>query len=38
MLGSKLGAEPWCDRCGDFKPVKPARKKKVKADDGVIPF
>lgn len=29
VLGDRLGAQPWCDRCGDFQPIKKTRKKKV---------
>jgi hypothetical protein len=40
VLGDGLGAVPWCERCGDFVPVKPVRKKRAKApsDDDPIPF
>jgi hypothetical protein len=39
LLGSKLGAMPWCDRCGDFMMVKKTRKRGKKIDaDEPIPF
>jgi hypothetical protein len=39
LLGSKLAAQPWCDRCGDFKAVKVTRKKVKKVDDSdKLPF
>jgi len=31
ILGSTLGAMPWCDRCADFQKIKPARKSRKKA-------
>lgn len=30
VLGDGLGAQPYCDRCGDFFPIKRTKKKKVK--------
>jgi hypothetical protein len=28
VLGDGLGAQPYCDRCGDFRPAKKTTKKK----------
>jgi hypothetical protein len=36
VIGSGLGAEPWCDWCEDFKPAAPPkknRKRKSASDD-----
>jgi hypothetical protein len=29
ILGDGLGAQPFCDRCGDFQPIKKTKKKKT---------
>jgi hypothetical protein len=31
ILGDGLGAQPFCDRCGDFRPIKKTKKKKTAA-------
>jgi hypothetical protein len=38
VLGDGLGAQPWCGRCGDFFPVKPAPKKKKPKETDELPF
>ncbi len=34
MLGDKLGAQVWCDRCGDFFHIKRVRKRRVPVPQG----
>lgn len=38
ILGDGLGAQPFCERHGDFFPAKPARKKKSKQSEDDEPL
>lgn len=38
VLGSKLGGQPWCDRCGDFQPIKKTRKTRKKVIENEHPL
>jgi hypothetical protein len=38
MLGAKLAATVWCDRHGDFFPVKPVKRKVKPKETDELPF
>jgi hypothetical protein len=38
VLGARLGAQPWCQRHGDFYPIVAEKKKRKAKDTDILPF